>query len=103
MLVLPVFSTTGALLLWLLVTVVMPIAVGLVTKVTTNSSVKSLLLVLLSAINGFLSEWLAAGDTYDWVRGLLTAVVAYVVAVASHFGVWIPTGATAKAQASFVR
>lgn len=96
--VVPVFGSTTAVVLWFAVTVLMPLAVGLTTKWNTSSAVKSLLLVGLSLANGFASEWLAAGDTYNWSAALIKAALALVVAIASHFGVWIPTGATAVVQ-----
>ena len=97
--VVPVFGSTGAMILWLAVTVVMPIAVGLVTRISTPPSVRALLLVALSITNGLLSEALAAGDGYDWRKAVTQAVVAFVIAVATQFGVWKPTGVSAKAIA----
>jgi hypothetical protein len=99
--VVPVFATTGALLLWLLATVLMPILVGLITRASTPPAVKSMLLVAASLINGLLTEALAAGAAYDWGRGALLVVVAFVVALATHLGVWRPVGATAAAHAAF--
>jgi hypothetical protein len=94
----PVFGSNGAMLLWLAVTVIMPLVVGLVTKFSTSAAVKSLLLVLLSLVNGVLSEALAAGDGFDWRKAITQAVVAFVIAVAVHFGVWKPTGTTDTVQ-----
>lgn len=97
--VVPVFGSTAAMLLWLAVTVVMPIAVGLVTKISTPPGIRSILLVGLSIANGLLSEALAAGDGYDWRKAVTQAVVAFVLAVAAHVGVWKPTGVAAAAVA----
>lgn len=99
----PVFESTQAMLIWLAVTVIMPLAVGLVTKLSTSATVKSLLLVLFSLVNGVLSEALAAGDGFDWTKAITQAVVAFVIAVAAHFGVWKPTGAAGKAQTALVK
>ena len=99
----PVFGSNLAMILWLAVTVVMPVLVGLVTKFSTSSGVKALLLVLLSLVNGVLSEALAAGDGFDWRKAITQAVVAFVIAVAVHFGVWKPTGVAGAAQESLVR
>jgi hypothetical protein len=98
--VVPVFATTGALLLWLLATVAMPVLVGLITRITTHPAVKSVLLLAASLLNGLLTEALAAGAEYNWGRGMLVAVVAFVVAVATHLGVWKPVGVTAAVQAA---
>lgn len=95
----PVFYSTGGLILWLAVTVLMPLVVGLITKPTTPAAVQALLLTLASLVNGVLSAALAAGDGFDWYKAILQAAVSFVIAVASHFGVWKPTGATQKALA----
>jgi hypothetical protein len=87
------------MVLWLAVTVVMPVAVGLVTKISTPPAVRSVLLLGLSLANGLLSEALAAGDGYDWRKAITQAVVAFVIAVAAHFGFWRPTGVAAAALA----
>jgi hypothetical protein len=95
----PVFQSTVGLLVWLLATVLMPVVVGLVTKATTNSALQSLALVGLSLVNGLLGEALAAGDGFAWGKAILQAVVSFVIAVATHYGVWRPTGVTAAALA----
>jgi len=97
----PVFTTTGALLLWLAVSAVMPVLVGLVTRSTTRPAVKSALLLAASLVNGLLTEALATGSGYDWGRAVLAAVVAFIAAEAAHLGVWRPTGVTAAALAAF--
>lgn len=96
--VVPVFQSTGALLLWLALTVVMPIVVGLVTKVHTSSGVKALLMLGLSLLNGLLSEWAAAGDSYNLGKAAMQAVIAFVIAGASYARLWRPLGVTAAAQ-----
>lgn len=89
----------------LLVGVVLPVLVGLVTKVTTSESTKAILLAALSAVSGFLSEYGAAvgAGTFNWFDALLTAITTFVVAVAMHYGLWKPTGVAARAQATGVR
>lgn len=87
--------------LTLVVTVVLPIITGLITTRVTGSGVKAVVLALLSAITGFGSELLNALVTatpYDVFTGLLTAFTAFLIAVAMHFGLWKPTGVSAKAQ-----
>jgi hypothetical protein len=101
--VVPVFGSTGAEVLWLAVTILMPIAVGLVTSPRTPARYQALLLTALSIVNGLLSEALAAGDGYDWRKAITQAVVAFVVAVAAHFGLWRPTGASSAAVQAGVR
>lgn len=97
--IVPVFQSTGAMLLWLAVTVLMPLVVGLITKPSTPASLQSLLLTAAALTNGLLSEALAAGDTYNWGKAALQAVVSFVIAVATHYGIFKPTGLTAAALA----
>jgi len=83
----------------LFVGVFLPILVGLVTKRATNPTIKSLLLLGLSAVSGFLSEFIANTGNFAWDQALLTSVVTFVIGVATYYGLWTPTGVTAKAQA----
>ncbi len=95
------FSTTGIQVLSLLVGTVLPLLVGLVTKVSTSPGTKATLLAALSAASGLLTELLASAQanvSYDLAQGLLTAVATFIVAVGMHYGLWKPTGASAKAQ-----
>lgn len=87
--------------LTLLVTVLLPVLVGLVTKVSTSSSVKALLLAALSAVTGVASALIQAneaGRSVDLYPLALSAVSVFVVAVATHYGLWKPTYVTAAAQ-----
>lgn len=86
-----------AQMLSLLIGVVLPILVGIVTKVTTHPGAKAVLLALLSAVSGFLTEW-AGTDAFNWASALITWLGTFMVAVAVHFGVWKPTGITAAVQ-----
>lgn len=97
-----VFSFSGWQVVGLLVSTVLPILVGLVTKATTHPGVKAILLAGLSAVDGLGSQALAAhshGVDYDLGQGLLLAFTAFIVAVAMHYGLWRPTTVSAKVQA----
>lgn len=89
--VIPEFYTGWATLLWVLVTVLMPLVVGLVTRPSTPAKVQAVLLIVLAAVNGFLSEALEKGSAYNWTDGTLQFVVSLVIAIAIHYGVWKPT------------
>ncbi|MER7814570.1 hypothetical protein [Streptomyces sp. NPDC096153] len=91
---------TRAEIIGLLVTLVLPILVGLVTTRVTSAGAKAVLLLALAAINGFLVELGNAGPDYNVVNGVFYAAVAFVVAVAVHFGLLKPTGIAGKAQDS---
>jgi hypothetical protein len=86
----------------LLVGIGLPLLVGFVTKSSTSSTVKSLLLVALSCVSGFLTEFINSSN-FVWQQALLTSIVTFVVGVAAHYGVFVPTGVTAKAQRMLVK
>lgn len=77
----------------LLITFGLPLLVGVVTTHVTNSNVQAVILLLLSAGNGFLVEYAAPHpDGYSVSSALVFALVGFAMAVASHFGLWKPTG-----------
>jgi hypothetical protein len=87
----------------MVVGVLLPILVGLVTKAVTSPSTKAILLAALSALSGFLTEFVEvanSGAAFQVDQALLTWLMTFVVAVAVHYGLWKPTGVTAKAQNS---
>lgn len=81
----------------LLIGVFLPIVVGLVTKHTTNPAIKSLLLLALSGVSGFLTEFVNSAN-FNWQQALLTTVVTFTIGVATYYGLWNVTGVTDKAQ-----
>lgn len=86
----------------LLVSTVLPLLVALVTKVVTHPGIKAALLAAFSAATGLLTELgnsLAAGTTYNLGMGLIFALVAFIVGVAMHVGLWKPTTAAVRTQA----
>jgi len=98
------FSLSGWIILQLFILpVLLPLAVGLVTKYTTSSSLKALLLLALSVITALLTEMLSAFqngvESFDLGLALLQAIVTFVIGVGFHFGLLKPTGLTDKAQA----
>jgi predicted Na+-dependent transporter len=89
-----------AQIIGLLVTLVLPVAVGLVATRVTSAAAKAVLLLLLTAANGFLVELGSAGSGYNVANGVFYAVTGFVTAVAVHFGFLKPTGISGKAQDS---
>lgn len=93
-------------LLSLVIQVVLPLLVGLLTKASWSAGLKALLLLALTAVNEFVTMWYKAAEgmqAFDWRVALLNVIVGFVVAVAAHFGLWRPTGATDAAQRTMVR
>lgn len=89
--------------LTLLVTVLLPVLVGLVTKATTSPGAKAVLLAVLSAITGVASALIQAEGAVDLYPLALNAISVFVIAVATYYGLWKPTTVAAKAQASLVK
>jgi hypothetical protein len=82
----------------LLISVALPVLVGLVTKKVTHPGVKAVLLLALSTLNGFLVEFAHPGPDYDLGTAVVLSLVAFATGVLAHFGVWKPTGVSDKAQ-----
>lgn len=98
------FIPTLAALLSLLLSFVLPLVVGLVTKASWPSGWKAVLLLALQAVGQFLVGWQAIPDgaPFDWKGWLYAVLVGFVMSVASHFGLWKPTGVAATAQRTLV-
>lgn len=78
---------------------VLPLLVGLVTKYTTNAGAKAVLLLALNLVAGILAEFFAGPVGFDWRGALVTAAASFVIGVATHYGLWKPTGTSGKLQA----
>lgn len=97
---------TNVHLLTLLVSSVFPLLVGLVTKASWGGGVKAVLLALLAAVAGFVSEYLVSvtDDTpYNVEVGLFVAVTGFLTAVGVHFGLLKPTGAAYSVASKMVK
>lgn len=95
------FNLDVALVIQLLVSTVLPLLVGLVTKTVTRPGVKAVLLAVFSLLTSLLVELgaaVTAGATYDIGQGLLLALPTFLIAVGLHYGLWKPVGATEKLQ-----
>lgn len=95
-------SLDRAYWLGLLVSVVLPVLVGLVTKRVTHAGTKAVLLLALSTLTGLLTEVLHPVNGFDLGTAAVLALVSFATGVLVHFGLWKPTGVSAKAQDSLV-
>jgi len=89
-------------LLNLFIAVIFPVLVGLVTTRVTSGAAKAVLLATISLASGFVSALLVAvtaGVPFDVIAALLTGLAAWLIAIATHFGFWRPTGVTERVQA----
>lgn len=95
------FSLDPSLVIQLVVSTVLPLLVGLVTKTVTRPGVKAVLLALFALATSLLVELgasITAGATYDIGQGLLLALPTFLIAVGLHYGLWKPVGAAEKLQ-----
>lgn len=100
------FTLDAALVIQVLVSTILPLLVGLVTKTVTSGGVKALLLAGLALLTSMLTELgtaLAEGTVYDVGVGLLLALPTFLIAVGMHYGIWKPTGTSTRAQQLFDR
>lgn len=85
----------------LVLTVIMPIAVGLVTTRTTSGAVKAWLLAAFTLATSLLlqlADALSSASTFDLGVALLSAIPAFAISVATYYGLWKPTGVGKAAQ-----
>jgi hypothetical protein len=87
------------LITWLTfaVSVILPAIVAFVTKQDAHPGVKAIVLLVLSAVTGFVGEWLDAaqhGVAYNFQGGAVAAIMSFSVAVLVHLGLLAPTGVT---------
>lgn len=86
---------------YLIIPVVLPLLVGLVTTKETNGNRKAIMLASLAMVTSLLTQALSAwqaGTPYDLWVGLLGVVPTFVIAVATHYGLWNPTGMSNTVQ-----
>lgn len=79
-------SDQDLLLLNALVGVVLPLLVALITKSGSSARFKSLALLVLSGVGGYLTTLLASDAAVDWKSVGVAVVTIFVTAVASFFG-----------------
>ena len=92
-------TLNSAYWLGLAISVVLPVLVGLVTTRVTSAGVKAVLLLALTAVNGFLVELAGPhSDGWDLDTAVVLTLVSFGTAVLSHFGLWKPVGVSGKAQ-----
>lgn len=72
--------------------------VGVLTRVTTSSGVKAVLLLVFSAVDGLIVEFLSDPGSFNLGMALLKALSVFLVAVNTHFGFLKPVGVTRYLQ-----
>jgi hypothetical protein len=84
--------------LGLLVSVGLPVLVGLVTTRVTSAARKAVLLLALSTVNGFLVEVLHPVAGFDPGTAAVLSGVTFGIGVLVHFGLYKPVGLSGAAQ-----
>lgn len=75
------------------ISILIPLAVGLVSKASLASGVKAVLLLVFNALNAFIVTAIVAdGSAYVTKQSFMNFVLGVVVSVATYFGVYKPVG-----------
>jgi hypothetical protein len=84
-------------LLQILYSVVLPIIVGIVTKQLASSQLKSVALLFLSVLGVVVAQAIGGGGVFT-SQMIVESVITFVIATASYYGVWKPTGVAETVQ-----
>lgn len=78
----------------LLIGIVLPILTNFFTASTMKPGPRAVILAALSAVSGFATEYAhSVGEgKFDLYAAILTTIGTFVVAVATHLGLYAPTG-----------
>ena len=90
-----------AQVLSLVIGTVLPLLTGLISRQNTSAGLKAVVLLALSAVSGFLANFLDAVNTHSTFNvgsALLTVLGTFLVGTGVHFGFLKPTGAAAAVQ-----
>lgn len=96
-----IFTIDPLITIQLVLSVFLPIVVGLVTTRVTSGAIKAWLLAALSLITAILTQVadaIVAGGVLDLGLVLLTTIPTFAISVATYYGLWKPTGIAASAQ-----
>jgi hypothetical protein len=93
-----ILAPNTALILALVVSIVIPLVAALLTRAKIPANVTGVITMFLAAVNGFATEWAQSSNAthYDWKSAAGISLFSFIVAVASHYGVWKST--TLEAQ-----
>jgi len=76
----------------IVVSALLPLLVGVLTKASWNRNLKAVLLLALAAISAGVTDLITAGTLEGWKLLLEQTAVNWLIAVAVHFHLWKPTG-----------
>lgn len=84
----------------LVLTVLLPIAVGVIARPSLPAAAKAMLLLGLAVVKTFVEAYIsaqAAGVEFHPIPVLMNVSINFGVACAFHFGLWKPTGVSETA------
>lgn len=84
----------------LLIGPILALVVGVVTKWHASPAIKTYVLLALSAVSAVGTQIIAAGGDFTWQSILQSFATIAALAIAAHYGVFKPTGASAKVNAA---
>lgn len=64
----------------------MPLVVGLVTKLNASAALKAVMLLALDSVASVLTEFFSTPTDFNWQAASINAVAALIVSVASYYG-----------------
>jgi hypothetical protein len=91
-------NASDATLLATLAGVIVPLLVGIVTKLEAPAGLKAMVNAALTALGGLVAT-IVPGD-FHWHPFLASWATAWVVSVATYYGLWRPTGVAPAVQQS---
>lgn len=91
--------TLDPLFVMAITSLLLPLAVGIVTKVSTSSGVKALVLLVSNAVAALVvTATQVDGSAVIEKETFLLWVIGLVISVATHYGVYKPTGVSNSVQ-----
>lgn len=93
-------NPNDATLITLLGGTLIPLLVGIVTKLHAQPGLKALMNAGLTAANGALAVTIPAGASWAWKPFLVYWVTSFVTSSATYYGIWKPTGVAPAIQQS---
>lgn len=76
----------------IVISLALPLLVGYFTKQSWDRNLKAVLLLLLAAVTAYGTDLVAAGTFEGWQSLLGQAAINWLVAVATYYHLWKPTG-----------
>ena len=95
------FTLDPLTIVQLVLTIFLPIGVGLVTTRTTSGAVKAWLLATFTLVASMLTQLAQAltnGNPFDIGLALIATIPMFAIAVSTYYGLWKPTGVAGAAQ-----